>query len=162
MFAAIHTSAFRTSTMNMRWQGPWLRSAPSSDVMLTALQIGVDPVLLRTRGAVIESAGFQVVSVASALQATAAIRATPFDVVILCHSLSRSHRVTLAAAVHRLNASVPVLLVSGGPGSNMAATDGMDGVLEPEPDRLLLGLRRIPDVAHKSAAKNRTKKAGQA
>lgn len=110
--------------------------------MLTALQIGVDTDLLATRSALLQSAGLRVVSVAPT-QAVDAIRATPFNLAVLCHSLTRAHRASLTAAIRRRNPSAPVLLVSHGPGIHLAEKDGMDAVLEPEPQRLLEGLRAV-------------------
>ena len=118
--------------------------------------------LLRTRGAVLESAGLRVVIVDSVPPAVGIIRAGTFDVAILCHSLSRGDRLKLTAAIRRRNPSALILLVSGEPGANTAERDGIDAVLEPEPWRLLQRLRSILLPLRKEESGNCSPKAGQA
>ena len=149
-------------TIKIGWQGPDCGQRHLPHSMLTAIQIGADPVLLRTRGAVLESFGLRVISVESASEAMEAIWASPFDLAILCHSLSRSDRRSVTAAIRRRNPSARVLLVSGGLGANMAEKDGMDAVLEPNPHKLVQGLRQILRSPNVDAVENRSQEASQA
>lgn len=130
--------------------------------MLTALHIGADPVLLQTRGALLESAGLRVVCLDSVSRALEAVWAAPFDLAILCHSLSRRDRRHLLAAIRRRNPSALVLLVSAGPGVSMAAKEGLDAVLEPEPRILLQRLREILRAKAAGGAASDALKARQA
>ncbi|HZZ39180.1 MAG TPA: hypothetical protein VFE06_08610 [Acidobacteriaceae bacterium] len=111
--------------------------------MLTAIQIGADPALLWSRAAIVETAGLRVVNAADVPQALERIRGVPFDLVVLCHSLPRAHRLQVIAATRRRNPSVPILLVGGGYGAHTAVKDGIDVVLDSEPQTLLLSLRRV-------------------
>lgn len=111
--------------------------------MLTAIHVGADPVLLWSRAAILETAGIRVVNAASVAQSVERIWGVPFELVLLCHSLPRAHRRQIIAAVRRRNPSVPVLLVREGCGDTIAAVEGVDALLAPEPQRLLAGLRRI-------------------
>lgn len=109
--------------------------------MLTAIHIGTDSVLLRTRAAVLETAGVRVINAVSPAQGLERIRAGSFDLAVLCHTLSRNDRLNLASAIRQINPSALILLVSGGPGVHAVEKDGMDAILEAEPHRLLEGFR---------------------
>lgn len=114
--------------------------------MLTALQIGTDRALLRSRGAVLESVGLRVVNAESVSSAMESIAAVSFDLVLFCHSLPRTDRLNLASAVRLRTPSAHLLLVSFGCGSSPGDKDGMNAVLESEPRALLRGLRGFLDL----------------
>ncbi|HEX3663414.1 MAG TPA: hypothetical protein VHU89_18405 [Acidobacteriaceae bacterium] len=130
--------------------------------MLAAIQIGTDPVLLRTRGAVLETAGLRVVSVESFVRAMEKILTDSFDLAILCHSLPRTDRLNFTAAIRRRHPSALVLLVSGGRGASTGEEDGMDAVLEAEPRGLLRSLRDILRLRQKVGGAQLTEEACQA
>jgi DNA-binding NtrC family response regulator len=111
--------------------------------MLTAIQIGTDPVLLRSRAAILESAGMRVMNAEGLPQALQRIRGVPFGLVVLCHSLTRAHRMEVIAAVRRRCPSVPILLVGDGHDAGTAERNEIDAILDPEPHRLLRSLRRL-------------------
>ena len=111
--------------------------------MLTAIQIGTDPVLLRTRAAILETAGLCVVSVESFACAMETILSGSFDLAILCHSLPRTDRLNVTTAIRRTHPAALVLLVSRGYGASATEKDGMDAVLDSHPHQLLQGLSRV-------------------
>lgn len=115
--------------------------------MLTAIHIGSDPALLGARGALLQSIGLKVVNVAGTSDALGAIWAAPFDVAVLCHSLTRSDRLNLAGAIRQRNPSALIVLVCGGLSPGTRERDGMDAVLESDPQRLLQAIRRLLDLA---------------
>lgn len=118
-----------------------MRSAPSFDNMLTAIQIGADSVLLRTRAAILETAGLRVQNVEGFSFAMKAILTGSFDLAILCHSLHRDQRLNLTAAIRRNHPAALILLVSRGPGAGEGEREGIDAVLESHPRQLLEDLR---------------------
>ncbi|MGA8161407.1 MAG: hypothetical protein WCB76_11395 [Acidobacteriaceae bacterium] len=126
--------------------------------MLTAIQIGSDSVLLQSRAAILETAGVRLVNAEGFPQGLERIRDAPFDLAVLCHSLSRTDRLNLAAAIRRRNPSAAILLVSSGPGAPLAEKDGMDAVLESEPHRLLQGFRLALRSLEKKETENRSEK----
>lgn len=109
--------------------------------MLTALQIGVEDVLLASRGAVIASAGVQIISARDAEQAALCMKARQIDVVVLCHTLSPEERRRVARVVRRRRPGIPVLLVSGGRG--IAEATEVDAILDPNPGHLVAFLRHL-------------------
>ncbi|HEX3986122.1 MAG TPA: response regulator [Acidobacteriaceae bacterium] len=130
--------------------------------MLTAIHIGTDPLLLRTRTAVLESAGLRVISAESVSQALGTLWDNPFDLAVLCHSLSRSERLSLTTAIRRRSPSALILLISAGPGASTAEKDGMDAVLEPDPHRLLQRLRPMLWIRQQHGAETRLHQAHHA
>lgn len=111
--------------------------------MLTAIQIRADPALLWSRAAILETAVLRVVNAADVPQALERIWGLPFDLVVLCHSLPRAHRLQVIAAVRRRKPSVPILLVGGGDSAHTAVKDGIEVVFDSEPQTLLQSLRHI-------------------
>jgi DNA-binding NtrC family response regulator len=124
--------------------------------MLTAIHIGADSVLLQSRTPILEQAGLRVANADSLAQGLARVGAASFDLAVLCHSLGRTDRLNLAAAIRRSNPSALVVLVSGGSGVHTVEKEGMDAVLEPEPHRLLAGLRRLLLAQRKRPAAGRS------
>ena len=110
---------------------------------MTVLQAGNDRILLKTRCGVLESAGPQVVTAVGAGEALQRIPTATFDVAILCHSLTAAERAAVAAAVHRCNASTPVLLVESNQYAKGARPVGIDGLLDPHPRNLIQAVRSI-------------------
>ncbi len=114
--------------------------------MLTAIQIGADPALLWSRAAILETTGLRVVNAEGVPQAMEHLWGVPFEMVILCHSLPAAHRRQIVAAARRRNPSVPILLIDR---TGAAVRDGIDWVLDPEPQSLLQSVRcilRLPEV----------------
>ncbi len=115
--------------------------------MLAAIHIGSDPALLGARGALLQSVGLKVVNVAGTSDAVGAIWAAPFDVAVLCHSLTRSDRLNLASAIRQRCPSALIVLACGGLSPGIGERDGMDAVLESDPQRLLQAIRKMLGMA---------------
>jgi CheY-like chemotaxis protein len=128
--------------------------------MLTAIHIGNDPVLPGTRAALLQSIGIRVVNVARSSDAMGAILATSFDVAVLCHSLDRSDRLKLARTIRQRNPLALILLVSGGLGVCTGEKDGMDAVLDSDPQRLLQAIRQMLDMSEEGRSSVRPAKCG--
>lgn len=109
--------------------------------MLAAIHIGADPFLLETRGALLQSVGLKVVNLAGNSGVMEAIRAAPFDVAVLCHSLAPSDRLRLARAIRKCHPSAFILLISGQRDVSADEKEEIDAVLDPAPQRLLDDLR---------------------
>lgn len=123
---------------------PWWHGESSAIFpMLTALQIGKDSNLLKTRGGVVETAGLRVITACGVMQALDRITSTPPDVAILCHTLAHNERAEIAATVHRRNPHALVVLIAQGRFAAHSPDEGFDAVLGSDPALLVEGLRRI-------------------
>lgn len=111
--------------------------------MLKALQFGNDEFLMRSRSAVMGSAGFQVRSLLAIEARRGEVTSSPWNVAILCHTLSTAERAAIVAELRRSNPKAPILLVNQVSYAPASETDGLDGVLDAHPDRMLRGLSRV-------------------
>lgn len=81
---------------------------PSSIPSAFILNIGCDPTILSSRGLVLRSAGFSVVSASSLKKGIGFFRWGYFDAIILCHSLQESDRLSFIRVIRAIGSSVPV------------------------------------------------------
>ena len=108
------------------------------------LCFGRNPVLLATRCAVLAKQ-YRVVSVESLQEVAEVTSAEPFDVVLLCHTLSPEEcRVSREIVHHRWPGAKLLALTSGGPGCKDSQTDRDLSSLE-GPRALL---RAVHDLTH--------------
>lgn len=118
--------------------------------MLSALHVGTDSILLKTRTAVLEMAGITVVSTVGLDHALASLGRMPFSAAIFCHSLGPEDRVALSSAFRRRHPQAPVLLVVGARDLFDSVPPGIDGLLDPHPHKMMLELCRILNIPVKS------------
>lgn len=126
---------------------------PPSLRMLTVFQIGEDRLLLETRRRVLESMGLSVVMAEGAVETLWRTPNRKFDLALLCHSLNSHRRQQIAAALRRANAGAPILLVGRGCGEQVKDGDAdLDGVIDPDPERLTEMLRRLLQLKQRQVA----------
>jgi DNA-binding response OmpR family regulator len=98
------------------------------------LSVGNDETLLRSRNAVLRTAGCVVIEAVSPKHAMAEFNGGDFDLVILCHSISPEDCERLGEAIRRRSVRTPVISVGeltfDGESSSMS-------VVESEPQKLL-------------------------
>ena len=105
------------------------------------LTVGKDPILLETRNRVLRSAGYTVVSVMSIGEAMAKFLYGDFDLVLLCHTISKEDKERLAKVIRARGAQTPIVSVEDGTG---VSGDGVaDKILPKDPSRLLDGLHEL-------------------
>lgn len=120
---------------------PRLMSTPAH-----ILCFGRNPLLLETRCAVLAKQ-YRVMSVESLEELAKVTSAVPFDLVLLCHTLSAEEcRASTEIAHHRWPAAKVLALTSGGPGCKDSNTDLDLSCLE-GPRALL---RAVHDLTHES------------
>jgi DNA-binding response OmpR family regulator len=109
--------------------------------MLTILAVGKDMPLLATRAAVLRQAGAQVEVTAPSGWA-AMMESRPYDVLVLCHSLSKEETEAITEKVGRQWAGVRILLMV----QERCAEPPMRGVAAistPEPRRLVSRVKAL-------------------
>jgi CheY-like chemotaxis protein len=77
------------------------------------LSVGSDPAVLDTRGLVLRSAGYIVVSAISVQEAIHLFEDGDFDVVVLCNTLPQKDCESLIYSIRASGARVPIVHVSG-------------------------------------------------
>lgn len=106
------------------------------------LSVGNDETLLRSRNAVLRTAGYVVIEASSPKHAMAEFNGDDFDLVILCHSIPPDECERLAKAIRRRSARTPVICVGE------LAFDGESfsmPVVESEPQKLLATVSKLTD-----------------
>lgn len=131
--------------------GPCAVGAITDLRMLTALHIGIDDALLRSRTGLLEKAGLRVITAERLSGDGDRIAAENFDLAVLCHSLPADERAALARCLRRRNPAAPILLVDELPAPESAQPANIDGVLNRSPGPLIEGLRRIIENLRSSA-----------
>jgi hypothetical protein len=104
--------------------------------MRSILAVGSDEGLLRTRVAVLQRTKASVTH-ANPETALKLLATTPFDLVVLCHSVSLADTVRIAEAAHRWADVYALQLVSGALWSPSYDGVPVDGLCESEPSRLV-------------------------
>jgi CheY-like chemotaxis protein len=106
------------------------------------LHVSSDPVLLGTRGAILERSGVLTVSAGSGAEAVRLCRRHSFDAVVLCHELAPRHKQEVIHAVRRRGSGTKVIGLYSVTPSEAAgadlAVDSHDG-----PEALLQAVRTI-------------------
>jgi CheY-like chemotaxis protein len=104
------------------------------------LSVGNDETLLRSRNALLRTAGYVVIEALSPQHAMAEFHSGDFDLVILCHSIPHEDCERLAEEIRRRSVTTPVISVGE------FAFDGELSpvpVVESEPQKLLATLSRL-------------------
>ena len=78
----------------------------------TALSVGTDTLLMRTRNEVLRKAGLAIVSAHSVRDAFRLFISDDFDCIVLCHSLPQQDRKRLVDHIRRYSTSVPIITVA--------------------------------------------------
>ncbi len=117
---------------------------------MVALHVGCDSTLLSTRTDILRQAGFSIVPVSTAAEATKIFIEGDFDAVILCHSVPTEERRILADFVHRTSSSTPVILIAVTYESDPAA----DAVIENIPTELVM---QLPGIVRKGLRRQNTR-----
>ena len=107
---------------------------------VVVLAVGYDPVLLKTRGQVLQSEGYTVVSVRSLKRAITQFAEGDFDLVVLCHSIPQEDRQRLAYLIRGHSSRTPIVFVSSG---LCQYEPSADLTTENNPDDLLSDLREV-------------------
>ncbi len=108
--------------------------------MLSTLVLSVclDSSLLKTRRALLESAGYTVVSAFSLREAVDRFRDGDFDLILLSHSLPKQDRDRLVCLIRASGSRIPVVFLAAGLDPNDTFADETVGS---DPDSLLKGIR---------------------
>lgn len=113
------------------------------------LNVGQDPMLLDTRSIILRSAGYTVESAWSVKQAVTQFLAGDFDGVILCHSIPVKDRDRLTCLIRASGSLTPVIAVSESPSQ---CDSFADATIEPDPKKLLRGIKEVFDRPVKTSA----------
>ena len=128
--------------------------------MSQALQIGNDPLLLRSRTGLLRTAGLQSLVLVGLAEALDRIPSATWDVAILCHTLSSADRAAVIAALRRRNPHAPILLIGRRSYTPDAEADGVDLVLSASPAKIIAALRdllmRTPRSQERQEAQEQT------
>ncbi len=111
--------------------------------MPNALQVGNDSLLMQSRAGLLAAAGLQVLDLSGLAEALDRIPSAHWDVAILCHTLSRTDRASIIAALRHRNPRAPVLLIARRSYTPPSDMDGFDVVLSPGPAKMIAALRRL-------------------
>jgi CheY-like chemotaxis protein len=104
------------------------------------LAVGHDPVLLETRGQVLQAAGYTVVLELSLKKVVDRFREGDFDLVLLCHSIPAKDRELLTQLLRQHTSRTPIVSVS----TNVCDLDSFaDAMVGNDPGELLAGLREL-------------------
>jgi CheY-like chemotaxis protein len=104
------------------------------------LAVGRDPVLLETRGQVLQSAGYTVVLELSLKKAVAKFDEGDFDLVLMCHSIPAKDRELLTQLLRQHTSRTPIVSVA----VNLCDLDSFaDATIGNDPKELLVGLREL-------------------
>lgn len=112
------------------------------------LSVGDDPMLLGSRHMLLESAGYQVLSVSSS-RVIRQEHQGAFDLAVVCHTTVIS-RAQLVASLQSSHPQVPILLLERAAGG---CSDGMGLVLS-RPEELLRTVRDIIEIVRDQAKMN--------
>jgi CheY-like chemotaxis protein len=104
------------------------------------LSVGIDPLTLYAREAVLRSAGYIVVSAMSIKEAFHLFLDGDFDLMVLCHTLPVRDRERLTCLIRASGSRIPVACISGTPGEQTAFSDA---TLEENSVESLAGVRRL-------------------
>jgi CheY-like chemotaxis protein len=104
------------------------------------LSVGFDPSLMRTRGLVLESAGYLVESASTLKEAADRFQSGDFDLVLLCHSVPRKDRDRLTSLIRASGSRTPIVSITG----NLGECDAFaNATLEDGPNKFLSGIREV-------------------
>ncbi|HEY2115768.1 MAG TPA: hypothetical protein VGJ51_11790 [Candidatus Angelobacter sp.] len=107
---------------------------------ILVLAVGHDPVLLETRGHVLQSAGYTVVLELSLKKVVDRFREGDFDLVLLCHSIPARDREHLTQVLREHTSRTPIVSVS----TNLCDLDSFaDAMVGNDPGELLVALREL-------------------
>ncbi|HZE25361.1 MAG TPA: hypothetical protein VE054_15300 [Blattabacteriaceae bacterium] len=76
------------------------------------LSFGYDPVLMRIRTLLLENAGYHTVEVFSWGDALNQLKARPFDVLLICHTVPVEEQTALVESIRPLLKTMPILCLS--------------------------------------------------
>jgi CheY-like chemotaxis protein len=107
---------------------------------IVVLSVGHDPLLLKTRGQVLQTAGYTIVSEHSLKGAIARFLQGDFDLVILCHSLPEEQRERLTYLIREQTSLTPIISISPNFGQHDLFADA---TVDNDPDELVTGLREV-------------------
>ncbi len=114
-----------------------------------------EPVTLMTLAEILRQAGYSVLSESSHTGALNAFRAGPVNAVLMDYTLSETGA-SLGLQLKKINAAVPILVLSGNPAAGKSCTYADDLIAKPEHPEILLqrldkalrnALRRGPPAA---------------
>ena len=115
--------------------------------MLTILAVGQDSELLSTRAAVLRKCNAGVIS-ASPLDAPLILKAQPFDLVVLCHTLSPDEMNNLILVAHQQASEVQVLEVLDAVESSWnRQPSGADDIAQAKPEALVAKVTEMLSVS---------------
>ena len=109
------------------------------------LSVGLDSVVLGARSPLLQSEGYIVVSSLSVKEAVDIFLTGDFDLVLLDNSLPAKDRDRLTCLIRASGSRIPVVSVAP---EYSHADSFADAMLESDPNKLLMGIRR---VLHKTA-----------
>lgn len=104
------------------------------------LSVGLDPLTLYSREAVLRSAGYIVVSALSIKDAFHLFQNGDFDLIVLCHTVPVRDRDRLIWLIRQSGSRIPVASILGTPGKETVFSDA---ALDQNPVKLLPGIRRL-------------------
>ena len=78
------------------------------------LSVGQDALVSETRGQVLQTAGYTVMTQTSPKRAMAQFFEGDFDLVLLCHSISAEARNSLASLIRERSPRTPIVFVASG------------------------------------------------
>jgi DNA-binding response OmpR family regulator len=113
------------------------------------LSVGFDSSLLRTRGLVLQSAGYLVELVSSLKEAVDHFQSGDFALVLLCHSVTRKNRDHLTSVIRASGSPTPIVSIAG----NLGECDAFaTATLEDGPSNFLARIRDVLAKAEKAPA----------
>lgn len=104
------------------------------------LSVGLDPLVLNTREAILRSEGYILVSATSVKEAFHLFRDGDFDVMILCESLPPRDRERLTCLIRASGSRIPIASISSSPWEQSVFPDAS---IEEDPVELAVGIRRL-------------------
>ncbi len=119
----------------------------SSD--LTILSVSNDDGLLVTREFLLQHWGYRVRSATTDQEALALLEPpVPFDLVLLCHSLPESRRISLVAGIKQRSPRLPIVMLQGGMTATGTAVDAaIDAACESHlPENILNTIQQLTAI----------------
>lgn len=104
------------------------------------LSVGLDPLVLRAREAILRSEGYIVVSASSIKEAFHLFRDGDFDLMILCNTLPVRDRERLTCLIRASGSRIPIASISSTPWERRVFPDA---TVNENPVELAAGIRRL-------------------
>ncbi len=104
------------------------------------LSVGLDPLILRAREAILRSEGYIVVSASSIKEAFLLFRDGDFDLMILCNTLPVMDRERLTCLIRASGSRIPIASISSMPWERRVFPDA---TVDENPVELAVGIRRM-------------------